>query len=57
MTQNRKERVLWLATRLARYRKWISYDAEIQHIFSAASKYDMDASLVLKARSKGRVCH
>ncbi|TPX07744.1 uncharacterized protein E0L32_010536 [Thyridium curvatum] len=48
MTQDRKERILWLAVRLARYRKWITYDGDIQHRFNAVAKYDMDVSLVLK---------
>lgn len=39
MTEDRKERVLWLGYRLASYGKWMTYDAQTKQ-FSVASRYD-----------------
>ncbi|RYP58841.1 hypothetical protein DL770_010340 [Monosporascus sp. CRB-9-2] len=38
MTEERKERILWLGCRVAKHGKWLVYD-EILHQFQAAAKY------------------
>ncbi|KAI2468103.1 hypothetical protein F4781DRAFT_422842 [Annulohypoxylon bovei var. microspora] len=47
MTDNRKERILWLGCRIARFAKWLTYD-ETLHQFGVVSSYEKEMHNVAK---------
>ncbi|KAH8655570.1 hypothetical protein BX600DRAFT_70331 [Xylariales sp. PMI_506] len=47
MTDKRKERILWLASRIAGHGKWLLYDETI-HQFSVAPEFEVDISTLTR---------
>lgn len=44
MTEERKERILWLGCRIAEMGEWLTYDASMHH-FGALPQYDIDIGI------------
>ncbi|KAI1650907.1 uncharacterized protein F4817DRAFT_312260 [Daldinia loculata] len=47
MTGDRKERILWLGCRIAKFGKWLTYD-ETLHQFGVVSEYDTEIESITK---------